>query len=227
MTNQIKAGASRCGLWQANPTGRFRLFSFLRIVVLAVIIFCVQSRSYAQGNLVDLYNWSNETEVGYDPNPNDYVNIVSATSAYFYGDYSPNGFAVPILSTTLNTIPGATYDVSFTLQDQNVEACSGYEYFGNTSTDVDLQPPVGDPINPSLVPENIDFTVIANSTETDMSFEFALDSSGIASLSNFSVTEVPEVSSGKLFVFLGCILLCVRKWRRLLQMRTCNAVVRR
>ncbi len=213
VTKQINSEVSR------QTFGRLispRTRKFLFALLLSAILLQIQSKVEAQANLINLYDWSNNTQVGYDTNPNDYVNLSSFNSASFYGDLSPNGFAVPILSGTLSTIPGAAYEISFTLENQNNEACSGYEYFGNTSTDIDMPPAGGSPFSPTFAPINVDFTVIANSTSTDMSFEFALDNSGVASLSDLTVQEVPEMSTSEMFA-LGLVLVFAWKSRRLLQ----------
>jgi hypothetical protein len=222
VTKQINTCVKRRTFGRPISRGSFGLWCAL---VLSGILF--QLKGQAQGNLVNLYNWSNQTVVGYDPNPSDYVNILSSTSASFFGDYSKSGFAVPILSDSLNTVPGVTYEINFTLEDQNIEACTGYAFFGNTSTDLDLPPPGGNPFNLSVVPVSVDFSAVATSVTTTMSFEFSLDSSGIAGLSNLSVTEVPEVPDLELVVFLGFVLWGAKLSRRLPQMRACNAVAKR
>jgi hypothetical protein len=217
MTRQITTGVGVCGFRGRNPVRKFRYLKALPVALISVIVFGLQSRALAQGNLVDLYGWANETEVGYDPNPSDYVNVSSSNSANFYGDLSPNGFAVPIVSGSLDTIPGAAYEISFTLQNNFITFSDAQLYFGNTLTDIDLPSEgSGNPANMSPIPVSIDFTAMATSSTTPMSFEFGLDSSGDDSLYNFQVMEVPETSSAKLFA-LGLVLLFAWKSRRLLQ----------
>ncbi len=191
-----------------------RLFFTL---LLSTILLPLKSRGEVPQNLVDLYNWTNETMVGAGDNPNNYVFIRSATSADFDGGftYESGGFVPvqPTIAGTMDTIPGVTYEICFTVQDDSVYGPNSAQiYFGNTCTDIDLPPGMPGP-NLSPIPVNIDFTVEATSATTTMSFEFGLDPSDDEdSLYNLSVTEVPEARSENLMILFGCTLLCMRKW---------------
>jgi hypothetical protein len=223
MTRQIKSGMGNCGFRAPNLVSVFRHLKGLQVALASVLVFGLQLGAQAQGNLVDLYNWENETVVGSDPNPNDYLAISSAISARFSGGYTDQGGGVsPILTGSFATTPGATYQISFTMCNLNSFGGSASETFGDNSMNFDLPFVYLDGGESySDTPVNIDFTAIATSATTTMSIECYLDpDGGSAALSDLIVTEgpelspVPEVSSIGLFCFGGCALLLARNWQR-------------
>lgn len=221
MTRQKNTGASSCRFWEPYRVSDFRHFKAPLIALALAIVFGLQSNAQAQGNLVNLYNWENETAVGSDPNPNDYLAVSSSTSAKFSGGYTDQGGGVsPIMTGLFDTTPGASYQISFTMQNLSQFDGSASESFGNDTMNFGLPAVLlngGESY--ADTPVNIDFTAVATSTTTAMSIECYLDpDGGAADLSGLTVTEVPneapEASSILLFCFGCCALLLVRNWPR-------------
>lgn len=209
------------------PPGTFKCPAVLQIAILSAIIFQVPLWGRAQENLVDLYNWSNDT--GYVPDPSSFITIDSFDSVYFYSGFTTNPLnegpqvVQPILSGMLATTPGETYDVSFTMQlGAPSDAFGGASMsFGDFVTNCDLQNPAhGDSpgYNP---PMSFDFALVATSPATPMAFyaDFGDYTDGL-SISDAIVTEAPEASTTRLFWCGGCTWLLFRFLRRLLQRRT-------
>jgi hypothetical protein len=198
----------------------------LQIVMWSTIALGLQSSGHAQGNLVNLYDWTPETMYGQSPNAG--IDISSFNSAYFMGEYSTNVFSgpshiVPILTGNLATTPGATYEISYTIglngsQDNN----GGSLTFGSFDCGFSFTLPANS--WPLYEPtENFDFLVTATSPNTTMIFNFGgIDNGMEIDVSNFSVAVVPEISAARLFGFLGCVLVLAQPWQRLFQKRKRN-----
>ena len=191
-------------------------------VIVTILAIGLQASGHAQGNLVNLYDWSNDTM--YSGSPQNNVSILSFNAASFNGSQSTNGapysLALPVLTANLATGPGTTYEISFTMQNEFLESSGQTEVqFGGFTTNFDLPPArlIGGDLQ--SFPVNIDFTASAASWLTTMEFTVPVDTGDAISLNNFSVTEVPEISSASLFGFGGCVLLLVQQWRRLFQKR--------
>lgn len=171
---------------------------------------------------MDLYNWSNETAYAVPGSEGNYISISSADSVNFSGGMGTNPyiFVVPVLAGDINTTPGATYEISFTMQDLNLFEGSASESFGAYSTNFNL-PVVDESGDPGYydLPVNIDFTAVATSATTMMSFQCFLDNDGAATLDHLMVTEVPETSTTRLFLYGGCALLLAKKLQKLAQKR--------
>ncbi len=184
--------------------------------MLPSIVLGLQSSGLAQTNLVNLYDWNISSDTG---SPD--VRITSFNSASFLGDGATNGgpTSVSTLSGVLNTIPGATYEISFTMVNEVEQYGGGSETFGNTGTSF-LLTSTETNVPPNYIPNpvNIDYTAVATSTTTTMTFEASVDGEdGWTELFDASVVEVPETSGVGLLGFGGCFLLFANQWRRLLQ----------
>jgi hypothetical protein len=174
---------------------------------------------HAQGDLVNLYNWSNETESVAPDTMSRFISIYSNSSADFYGGFTTNyssGFAVcPLLVGTVNTVPGDSYEVSFTMQNMSGYAGGVAESFDGDSTNLSFP---SDDLGYTEIPVNVDFTAVATSTTTMVSFQCYLDpEGGQADLYNVSVTEVPESSASRLFLCGGFVLLMAKQLRKATQ----------
>jgi hypothetical protein len=189
--------------------------------MLSAFALGLQSSGRAQGNLVNLYDWANQTR--YVPDPNYYITIGSFNSANFRSGITTNPllgdpFIVePILTGSLHTTPGITYEITFTMQlGSPFDAFGGASLsFGNFITNCDLQNPANGNQPGYNPPVNFDFTAIATSPTTAMSFNAGFnDYTDGMLLSNVAVMEVPEISASRLFGFGGCVLLLARQWRR-------------
>ncbi len=187
--------------------------SYFFALLLSAILLPFQSYGQAPVNLVNLYDWTNVTANTGGQDPSGFVIIKSSTSAIFQGGL--NGFnpIYPAIARALNTIPGAAYEISYTAEDLSESGPNvATLYFGNTSTQVDLPE---HEFGSSAIPVNVDFTAMATSATTPMSFVFGTDIDNDQDyLYNLSVTEVPEVRTEKLLFVFGCALLYVRRWRR-------------
>lgn len=226
MTKQIKTVAGCRAEFRPNTWGAFKAPAFFRVALLSGFLLQLSSAGQAQENLVDLYHWSNET--GYVPNPSNFVAINSYNTAYFSSGYTTNPFnqgplfVEPVVSGELNTIPGVTYDVSFTLQlNAPYDAFGGASMsFGAFTTNCNLQNPANGDQPGYNPPVNFDFTSVATATTTPMSFCAGFDdfSDGL-SISDVMVTAVPEISSAKLFCCGLALLVLREQWTRLINRR--------
>jgi hypothetical protein len=208
---QEKSGAGQTFWWPVS-VGCLGLFCTL---FLSAFLLPLQSHAQAPINLVNLYDWN---VIGNTFDPGADVQVTSSTSAVFFGDFSTNGIPTAnlALSYDLNTTPGATYEISFTMEDEVLYDSYARETFGNTGNCF-LLPVTQTNIFPGYfdTPVTIDYTAVATTAITTVSFGATADGDyGETQLWDVSVIEVPEVGSGKLFAFLGCILLYLGKWFR-------------
>lgn len=199
----------------------------LQIVMLSTIALGLQTSGRAQGNLVNFNGWTNETMFVPPGTQSEFVQIDSPISATFEGGWTTNASglypgiptdASPILTGSLDTVPGAIYEIAFAMQLGQFEG-SAEMWFGDFTTNCDLTA-FYNPANQGqpFGPVNMDFTVVATSATTTMSFQSYLDPvGGYASLYDVSVNEVPEISAARLFGFGGGVLLFAHQWLRLLQ----------
>ena len=198
----------------------------LQIILLLTVMLELQTRGQAQGNLVNLYNWTVETPIP----PNCYVvypgsvTISSSNSATFYSGQNTitnigsgwiYGANNPTLRVSLDTIAGATYEITCTLQNYSLmTGLSPQIVFGDYTTNLYVY---------GLNPVTIDFISIATSATTATSVGLYIGDPWYgASLANFSVIAVPEISAVKLLGFGGCVLIFAQRWRRLFQKRKRN-----
>lgn len=209
MSKQIEMGEARSG-------GVVRVKPLPSVLFLA-ILFGFQLEARAQGNLVDLYDWSNQTRYSGEPQHN--VQVLSSDSAIFYGSQSTNNapypLALPVLSGTFGTTPGDIYDISFTMQNDFVENLGEPTIcIGAFATNFYL--PAAQSINPGQTqyyPVDISFTYVATSSATDFTFKIPTDDGDSISLDNLCVTEAPENSTGVIFGTLGCAWVFGLRWR--------------
>jgi hypothetical protein len=122
----------------------------------------------------------------------------------------------------MNTTPGATYEISFTLQDASFSGDfdgAGDVSFGNCEVNLDSAFEDGYMTTNGYLfpPVNYDFTAVADSSTTSMSFDFLLDEGLNADLSNLDIMEVPEPSATRVLYCSGCLMLLARQWRKLTQ----------
>jgi hypothetical protein len=201
----------------------------LQIVVLSTIVLGLQFDGRAQDNLANLNDWTAQTEYGSSPNSG--IIISGSASAIFFGSYSTNVVSgpdhiIPILTGTLDTTSGTTYEISYNLEhDGRFIFCYGTFSFGSFNYGFDL-PFTGQPSGTS---EAFDFLVTANTLSTQMSFAWpAIDNGDAAFLSDFSVTalpemiSVPEVSTARLLGLGGCAWLLAPFGRRSFEKRKQN-----
>lgn len=216
MTNQIKTGASRQAFWWPTFNGSLRAFS---ILLLSAIFLEIQSSGRAQENLVDLYDWSNETQNISPGSQGNYMDVYSANWVDFFGGFDTNQHAAsPVLAGNLETTPGASYEISFTMANDPIDPGSACLSFGSFTTNIVL-PRINNGTGFSGPPINIDFTAVATSATTTMSFQSYLYYDGEESLNNLEVMEVPEASNTRLFCYGGCIFLLAKQLRKLIQKR--------
>jgi len=187
-----------------------------QIVALSVIALGIGICGQAQENLVNFYNWTVETS----PPGNILPFLDSYNSAAFVGDYNITqpgpAFFQGIITGNIETTPSVTYQISFTMQN-------GGDYylgdptmsFGNYGMSCDLL--AGETLAGGdyvFVPENYEFTVVATGPITTMTFDVVADNGQVVSLSNVSVTAVPEPSSGLVFSFSAFTLVLAHRRKR-------------
>jgi hypothetical protein len=190
-----------------------------------------QSIGRAQGNLVNLYSWTFQTNLmpGVLVSRPTSFTVLSAEAVLLYigqlEDTNPRvpvfGPLNPTLTGNISTIPGATYELICTLQNLDAMYLADPTFmFGNFSTNFVLLPSAPDAISTL----NIDFTVMATSTVTTMSFNpWCNDDTGGGrfSISGFSLVQIPEISTGKLLGIGGSALLIAHRCRRFFQHDRC------
>jgi hypothetical protein len=216
VTKQIKADNNRF----EGPQIRLPIsdkVNVLKFAILASVALQVASAANAQGNLIDLYNCSNETR--YSGSPGHNVQIDSSDSAIFLGSQStnnaPSPFALPVLTGSFNTTPGDLYEISFTMQNNFFETIgqptiSVGEFFTNFDLPAAQRGSGG---QLEINPVNIDFDYVATSLNTQFEFMVPLDSGDGASLNNFSIAEVPESSTNAILGSFVCLWFLMRRWR--------------
>jgi hypothetical protein len=119
-----------------------------------------------------------------------------------------------------------TYDINFTLQNGGQYTGIGGVTFGTAQTSLDYALSDSDSYFTGtgyvFLPVDYDFTAIATSATTTISFDFVLDESESAALSNLEitqvtqVTQVPEISATRLFCYAGCALLLAKRIRKVI-----------
>lgn len=208
MTEQIKTTATGRGLQASGLTSA---------VMLSAILVGIGLDGRAQGNLVNLYDWSNNTR--YSGSPNNNVRINSSDSAGFFGSGSTNNapypLALPGLAGQIGTTPGTMYEISFTMENNTYESIGDpCVCFGDFTTNLDL--PVAQANGPQsqYYPVDVDLSILATSSTTDFTFTVPADEGELISLDNLTVTEVPEMSTTAIFGFFGCSWLFLRRWRQ-------------
>lgn len=171
----------------------------------------------AQGTLVDLYSWTDESVP-----ITGLIDIYSSNSATFVGNFA-NFPALNQLNLIgdLDTATGTTYNISFTLQDSSLGdfGGAGDVWFGTDEISLNRAFEDGYMTNGGYVfpPVNYNFTAVAASSTTSMSFNFVLDEGLNADLSNLQITQiqpVPEASTGRLFCYGGCLLFLAKQLRK-------------
>jgi hypothetical protein len=218
----------------------------LQIVVLSTIALGIQFTGRAQGNLVNLYeNWTigSVTSIGGDGPigiPSS-VDITSSTSAILHPGWANNAISIqynqfgaiaPVLSGNLDTTSGTTYEITFTINSESAALISPNMSmsFGNFAIDYFPVPALGLGAPFNAAPLNIEFTAMAASPITFISFteypcDVVSDFYNSIYLSNLSVVAVPqvipvpEVSTASLLGLGGCAWLLAPFGRRSFGMR--------
>lgn len=205
-----------------------KLNSISCLVFLPMLTLGLPSPSRAQGCLVNLYTWSNATINV--PSPQVYLPITSSNSCEFIGGLTFTSgdpypvFVNPVLTTLLTTVPGTTYQISFTMEQLTPIAFSTRGTFSFGSFSDDLSAAISSDFyyatsgyGEVIYPTNFDFTGVATSTSTAMSFSLIPDSAGAVALSNFNIEAVPETSAGSLLALGGMAFLSTKTGRRFVQ----------
>jgi hypothetical protein len=220
MTTQIKTGVAVCGFRGPNLVCNFGYFKALPISFALAAFFGFQLSATAQGNLVDLYGWSDATTDIRPSQVNEFALATSHTSAEFNGGLTTNSggggppWVEPSLTGDLNTTPGVTYEISYTLNSAGMTGFGVSMAFGDSTALYEF--PGG---TFGSIATNLCYTVTATSADTQMSLQCYLDPSEAIDLTGLSVQEVPEMSSTWLFCYGGCALLLARQLRELSQKR--------
>ena len=218
MTKQTKTGAVRPGFCPMNPKSNYRFINCLYVAALLVIGIHFSAKGLAQGNLVDLYDWTDQSSPY-----TGLINVYSSNSAVYEGDYGAyGGFNHLNLAGNITTTPGVTYDVSFTLlNESSSDSGSGCMMFGNIQTNLNFAFSPSDSYLTSdgyaFNPVTFTFSVLATDSSTPVSFNFDLDEGINANVSDFMITAVPEMSTGSYLLFGGCMLVLARESRKFLQ----------
>lgn len=194
------------------------LQSCFRGLVLAAIVLGLPSLGHAQGNLVNLFNWTNESTDLPPGSQNGVIQITSANSGVFHGAVGTNGSPIQdILTGNFETIPGTIYEITYTLSHNPQFSFFADVTFGNFTTNVAPAIEANTFLGPygySGGMATFDYNALATTTTATMSFSFGLDNSDSFTLSNLTVTAVPEISTLQLFAFGGCALLFAQRWQR-------------
>jgi len=157
-----------------------KIIRLLRMVLWLTLAWSIQFAARAQSNLVNFYTWKMEytqlTSNQFAPS----INVVSSNNASiqigraiyqnspFVSVFQPEN---PAFVGTLNTVPGATYQISCTLDNFDVQFASfPWLTFGKFETNYSL---------PIAESQSSSFTAVATSLSTTMSFNpDSMDNSG-------------------------------------------------
>jgi hypothetical protein len=197
-----------------------KIASVLQIALTGTLLLSSQAIGQAEGNLVNLNDWTNQSL--YLFNPAFAVQVTSPNSAQFNASLADNPpfakLAVPILTGSVLTSVGETYEISGLIDWTAVNPVGGVNIrFGGGDNGVGLLfYPSGNGF--ISIPTNFNFLVVASSPITEMSIICGIDWPDRVFLSNFSVTEVPESSAAEL-LGLGIILFLAQQWHRLFRER--------
>jgi hypothetical protein len=197
------------------------------MVLFSTIMFGLQLSGLAQDNLVDFNNWTAEAILTSDaasgqpiiPPITNYPPVapigMGNNSASFEGGLGEwrdaNGighqaFQYLLVYGQLDTVPGASYEISGTLE--NPTEFASYQAslsFGDVGISLPETLQSGVPGYPNTY--DFDTIITATCAATMVSFSCAPDFDGGAlDLYSLSVTEVPEVSAASLFFFGVCLL---------------------
>jgi hypothetical protein len=217
VTKQIKSGRDRRGYWQLNRWRNFGCPRLLQIAMLSILVLQIQLLAQAQGTIVDLYNWSDQTQ---DIPPSEaglFAFATSPTSAEFRGGFPTNSngggppWLEPCLNGTVDTTSGATYEISYALSTGPTAASVSITFGDFTSL---YEFPGG-----ASYATNLIYTVEASSSITPMTFQCYMDPDESIDLTGLSIQEVPELSTWELFLFGACILLIARQVMTMIQRR--------
>jgi hypothetical protein len=177
----------------------------------------------AQGIPINFYNWTSEAANPSYPTHIQPVEVLSQNSAAFgyielgfpetvYGDYFPYLFA-----GNLNTLPGAYYEITFTIQNDADFIANASMSFGDFTTNLTsaINVPNYPPnINqPRFNPVNVDVVLQATSDTTLMNFTVNNDLFGVVYVSNVAVTQVPEKQSTAVLLGIGLVSLLIFRSR--------------
>jgi hypothetical protein len=182
--------------------------------IIITVWLSATASSYAQGNLVNLNNWTVDTNLLTE----SIISITSSNSAIFSSGgalANPPSDNESILNGNIDTTVGLTYEIAFTMQNTGEPTAYASMSFGNFTTnltsEINGQPMQifnGMAYQSGYAPVNFDFTVVATSAITTGAFDIWQDNSGYyVGLSNFSVVAVPEASTTVLMIFGGYICL--------------------
>jgi hypothetical protein len=204
-----------------------KLGKLLQYVLLSTITHGLQSSGHAQVNLVNLYDFTGETQNGYSANQG--IDILSFDSVVLICAYGTNGppslsnLIEPILTGNMNTTPDATYEISYIVSHGPPDfiRLPVYVSFGNFPIDVGDAVLAAEQDSPTpYAALSYDYTKIATSTTTALTFDASfIDEADSIVFSNISVMEVPETSVAGLFGFGACTLLLAQRWRGLFPKR--------
>lgn len=164
-----------------------------------------------RANMVNLYDWT-RNDLG------SVTSVNASDSAYFASGGSlvyPHTYNESILTDNLATTPGNVYEIAFTIQNTGLPPVGATMSFGNFSVNLWEINQQWNGYALGYAPLNFDVTVVASAPLTAMSFDVTQDNSGYGvSLSNLSVTDVPEQAStaALLVAGLGGLLVCTRRW---------------
>lgn len=218
---QTKAGTGRRGMRWSKSWGPFRFIQFFHIAASAAFMLEFQSLAHAQGNLINLFDWTDNSRPY-----RGLIDVFNNNSGVFEGAYANSQGQLNQLNLTgqISTTPGAVYDVSFTLQDVSpFDSGIGSVTFGSIQSSLDYAFSSQDSHFTSngyqFYPVTYNFTAVAASSMTSMTFDFTLDQGMNAEVSGLTVTEAPEVSSVELFGCGAFAWLFVRHWRQIVEKR--------
>jgi hypothetical protein len=215
MTEKNKMDAVGRGFRAFGLMSGPKLLKTWQTVMLAAML-AVELNGQAQANLINLYNWSNDTR--YSGSPNHNVQIDSFDSAKFYGGRStnnaPSPLALPVLTGDLYTTPGASYEIAFTMQNDYLESIGNTKVsFGGFVTNLDLPSAQFNSQGLQVYPVDINLNFVATSQTTDFTFCVPLDEGDVISLDNFTMMEVPEMPTSAILGLFGGFWLFLR-WRK-------------
>jgi hypothetical protein len=189
-----------------------RVISRVAGIFLCAIISLHAQNLLLNGNFEDdggsFANWS----IAHSPPEPPYSSPIIASnneSVGYFAQFTFEPNCGDILSQTIATIPGMVYDIAFSAEDGDGHNFETEFSFGDFSADLapTFETGAGESFNGWT---NFNFTVTANSTETELSFTIYADTGSEFGADNVSVTPAPEPSE----IILAVLTAASMKLRR-------------
>lgn len=171
--------------------------SIVSLAVVFLIVHSLQAQNLLQNGSFEDGNGSyTNWDVSYNGSPPYYGPTISGggVDGDYYARFLFEPYSADIISQTLTTVPGVTYDISFSAEDGDGHNFAAQCSFGGFTTNLMLAFENGPG---TIIPGwlEFDFMFTATDFETDLSFLIGADTGSEFGLDNISVTSAPPTET--------------------------------